>query len=64
MTQKIEKNSNITFTNRGENKMKKQTKNIIKKEVNSFQNEIQSIKSVATDWYNIALKLCKSTHHL
>ena len=53
MTQKIEKNLNITFTNRGEKSMKKENENIIKKEVNSFQNEIQSIKSIATDWYNI-----------
>ena len=53
MTQKIEKKSNITFTNRGENSMKKENENIIKKEVNSFQNELQDIKNTAIDWYNI-----------
>ena len=60
MTQKIEKNLNITFTNRGEKSMKKENENIIKKEVNSFQNEIQSIKSVATDWYNIEYTNCNT----
>lgn len=33
--------------------MNKENKSIVKKEVNSFQNELQAIKNTATDWYNI-----------